>query len=323
MTVVGDTTVSSATIRPPRSAVDIPTRVLVFGMAHHDGTILGSELYPVAEACGQTPDQLRSCLRRIVGEGLFTREGNGPNAVLRATASGMAALGATMERTRLAYGQDAAGRGWDREVRRGAFAVPARRGWDRQWRLVAFAVPEAKRAARDAFRDRLLELGGAAITNGLYVSAHNWLKDVHSEADRIGVDALVTTATTDDLSMGGVSDPRELARRLWPLDDLAARYAEFVHLYESVPGNLEGMRRRKERLPAAEFLPAALTMAVHFQQVFNQDPLLPPELLPRPWPGRAARDLVVTSRRLALKILQRPGRPALFHLFDEALEAIP
>ena len=58
----------------------------------------------------------------------------------------MAALGATMERTRLAYGQDAAGR-----------------GWDRQWRLVAFAVPEQKRVARDAFRDQLRVLGGAAI----------------------------------------------------------------------------------------------------------------------------------------------------------------
>src|SRR3954451_8433275 len=128
MTVVRDTTVPAATGRPPLSAADIPTRVLVFGMAHHDGTILGSELYPVAEACGQTPDQLRACLRRIVSEGLFTREGKGLNAVLRATEAGMAALGATMERTRLAYGQDAAGRGWDRQWRLGAFAFAAGQG---------------------------------------------------------------------------------------------------------------------------------------------------------------------------------------------------
>src|SRR3954449_12038951 len=156
MAVVEDTTVPSATIRPPRSAADIPTRVLVFGMAHHDGTILGSELYPVAEARGQTPDQLRSCRRRVPSEGLFTREGKGLNAVLRATEAGMAALGATMERTRLAYGQDAAGK-----------------GWDRRWRLVSFPVPESRRAGRDAFRDRLLALGGAAIANGLYVSSHD------------------------------------------------------------------------------------------------------------------------------------------------------
>jgi hypothetical protein len=47
MAVVGTTT------------VPIPTRVLVLGMAHEDGTIRAEELYPVAEACGQTPEQVR------------------------------------------------------------------------------------------------------------------------------------------------------------------------------------------------------------------------------------------------------------------------
>src|SRR5687768_9165041 len=143
--------------------VPIPTRVLVFGMAHEDGTILGEEVYPVAEACGQSPEQVRSCLRRIVAEGLFVREGEGREARFTATEAGLAQLGSTMERTRLAYLQDAAGR-----------------GWDRRWRIVAFAVPESRRTARDAFRDRLLALGGAPVHNGLYVSPHPWLKDVHA-----------------------------------------------------------------------------------------------------------------------------------------------
>src|SRR3954470_3615636 len=119
------------------------------GMAHEDGTILASELYPVAEACGQTAEQVRSCLRRLVAEGVLVRNaeqggGSGTTARYESTAQGMAVLGANIERTRLAYAQDAAGR-----------------GWDRQWRLVAFAVPESRRGARDAFRDRLIELGGA------------------------------------------------------------------------------------------------------------------------------------------------------------------
>src|SRR5262249_27219675 len=79
------------------------------------------------------------------GDGLFIRHGSGRDARYEATAAGLAALGATIERTRLAYAQDAAGR-----------------GWDRQWRLVAFAVPESRRLARDAFRDRLIALGRRA-----------------------------------------------------------------------------------------------------------------------------------------------------------------
>ena len=285
--------------------VPIPTRVLVFGMAHEDGTILGEEVYPVAEACGQSPEQVRSCLRRIVAEGLFVRQGEGRDARFTATEAGLSQLGSTMERTRLAYLQDAAGR-----------------GWDRRWRLVAFAVPESRRTARDAFRDRLLALGGAPVHNGLYVSPHPWLKDVQAEADRLEVREHVTVAQTDDLEVGGVTDPREIARILWPLEKLAGRYDRFVAEYRDVPTALEGMRREHRKLSDAEFLPGALAMGVAFQQCFNDDPLLPPELLPRPWPGRTARELAVKSRRLALRTRAEHNRPALFGLFDEVLQQI-
>lgn len=134
----------------PPTPVEVPTRVLVFGMARADGSILAEELYPVAEACGQGAEQLRSCLRRLVAEKLLTREGTGRTAVHRTTPAGERLVGASLERHQLAYGQDAQGR-----------------GWDRRWHLVAYAIPESRRAARDQLRDRLLGFGGAAITNGL------------------------------------------------------------------------------------------------------------------------------------------------------------
>jgi DNA-binding transcriptional regulator PaaX len=207
-------------------------------MAHEDGTIVPEEILPVAQACGQTPEQIRSCLRRLVTEGLFVREGSGRDTRYVATGRGMAELGAAVERTRLAYAQDAAGR-----------------GWDRQWRLVAFAVPERDRAARDAFRDRLLSLGGAAIQGGLYVSPHPWHKEIAAEAERLGILDAVTVATTDDLEVGGERDPRRLAARLWPVDDLAKRYEIFVERFGSVPAILEDRRTRRERLAESLFLP--------------------------------------------------------------------
>jgi phenylacetic acid degradation operon negative regulatory protein len=298
VTVVTRTTVPSVTV--------VPTRVLVLGMAHEDGTIVADELLPVAEACGQTPDQVRSCLRRLVQEGLFRREGRGRSARYLATEQGMKALGSNMERHRLAYVQDHAGR-----------------GWDRKWRLVSFAIPESRRSARDAFRDRLLALGGAAIANGLYVSPHRWEKDVTGEAERLGVDDAVAQASTDDLSIGGVTDPRELVKRLWPIDEIAARYEHFVTSYQGVPDALEAMRTRRERLADAVFLPGALSVTVEFSEIFSDDPLLPPELLPRPWPGRAARELLVRSRRLALLLREQHNRPALFRSFDDLIESIP
>jgi phenylacetic acid degradation operon negative regulatory protein len=280
--------------------------VLVLGMAHEDGTIHAAEVYPVAEACGQTADQVRSCLRRLTAEGLFEREGTGRDAFYKATETGSAALGAYLERTRLAYVQDAAGR-----------------GWDRHWHLVGFAVPEHRRAARDALRDRLLLLGGAAIQGGLYVSPHPWHTDARATAEHLGISEFVTLASTDDLEVGGEHDPRELARKLWPLDDLSRQYQALLDRFDWVVPGLVEMKDRKEKLPDSAFLPMALAMAVAFADTFNRDPLLPPELLPRPWPGRAARDLVARSRRLAVGLRQSPGRPALFRLFDEAVEALP
>ncbi|HEY5154433.1 MAG TPA: PaaX family transcriptional regulator C-terminal domain-containing protein [Acidimicrobiales bacterium] len=294
------------TASPPAPDVEIPTRVLVLGMAHHDGTIVATELHPVADACGLTSDQVRSCLRRLVSERLFTREGDGRDAIYRATEAGMRALGSTMERTRLAYAQDAAGR-----------------GWDRTWHLVAFAIPEAKRAARDAFRDHLLDLGGAAIQNGLYVSPHRWEKDVVAEAERLGVVDNVTLASTEELEVGGERDPRAVAARLWPIDRVAGRYQRFVDVYAGVPDELERMRRNKERLAEADFLPGSLIIGIKFQECFSKDPLLPPELLPRPWPGRQARELLARSRRLGILVREEHNKPALFAPFDDIVETIP
>lgn len=294
MTVVADTT------------VPIPTRVLVLGMAHEDGTILLDELQPVAEACGLTGDQVRSCLRRLVSEGSFLRNGTGRTTTFSATEQGMAALGQVLERTRRAYVQDAAGR-----------------GWDRQWRLVAFAVPERGRAARDAFRDFLVQTGGAAVQGGLYVSPHPWHKEVMGEAERLGIASTVALATTDDLEVGGQRDPRKLAAQLWPLDDLAEAYGRFNERYHRLPDRLLDMRSKRQQLPDSAFLPAALAMTVAYDECAGSDPLLPPELLPRPWPGRTARDILMSSRRLALALRRGQGRPALFRWFDEAIETIP
>ncbi len=296
---------AAASAADPVDASDIPTRVLVLGMAHHDGTILAVELYPVAEACHQTQDQVRSCLRRLVAEGLFERHGEGREARFTATDDGVRAMGATLERARLAYAQDAAGK-----------------GWDRRWRLVAFAIPETKRAARDAFRDHLIMLGGAAIQNGLYVSPHRWEDDVRAEAAHLGVTEHITFASSDDLKLNGTRDPRELAAHLWPLDDLAQRYQRFIDVYADTPVELDAMRRQKRRLREADFLPGSLIIGIKFMACFNVDPLLPPELLPRPWPGRQARELLIRSRRLGILLREQHDRPQLFAPFDDVLETI-
>ena len=284
----------------------IPTRLLVLGMAHRNGSIHAGELYSVIESCGVSVDQLRSQLRRLVSEQLFTRTGEGRDAVFHATPAGTATLTSTMQRHRLAYAQDAAGR-----------------GWDRRWRLVAFAIPEARRTDRDAFRDRLLQLGAASIQNGLYVSPHRWEAEVTEAAQRLGIGEYATMGTTDDLEVAGERDPRKLAARLWPLEEIAERYRAFTATYKDVPENLEAMRRRGERIREADFLPGVLHIAIRFNECFDHDPLLPPELLPRPWPGREAREVLARCRRLGVLAREDKSGPALFQVFDDVIALLP
>jgi phenylacetic acid degradation operon negative regulatory protein len=270
-------------------------------MVTRDGTVSTADLIPVAESCGQSADQVRSCIRRLVADGQLARVEH-QRGVYRITERASRALGTNLDRARLAYAQDTAGQ-----------------GWDHHWHLVAFAIPERRRASRDDLREGLRELGGAAIQGGLYVSPHAWEPDVANLAADLGISDQITLAATDELSVGAVHDPRGIAAKLWPVAELADRYRDFVATFGWVLESLEGLRRKRVRLGDATFLPGALAMGVQFQNTFDDDPLLPPELLPRPWPGRAARDLVMKSRRLALQLRETQERPALFHFFDEAL----
>lgn len=278
----------------------------MFGMARADGSIAADELYDVAAACGQSDEQVRSCLRRLVTEGLLAREGTGRSAVFHTTAFGDELRLGSLQRHELAYRQDRKGQ-----------------GWDGHWHLAAFAIPENRRTARDRLRDRLIDAGGASVNNGLYVSPHPWEDEVRSIATELEVTDHLTLAATNDLEIGGVRSARELARLLWPVDELAASYTRFVAEHQHVVPILERLRERHDRITDSDFLPGALAMVIAFQQVFLRDPLLPPELLPRPWPGRAARDLLVTSRRLALRLRAEHERPALFAAFDELVSSGP
>ena len=261
------------------TTVEVPTRVLVLGMARHDGTVAMGSLLPVAEACGQTAEQVRSCLRRLVAEGLL-RPGRAAAQARRlrrhrrpawprsaATSSAPARL--RPGRRRPGLGPAAGGSSPSPSPRRGA-------------------------AARDAFRDRLLALGGAADPQRpLRVAAPVGQGRRAAEAERLGVGRRASPSRrTDDLEVGGVRDPRELARRLWPVDELADALRALRRRPTATCPSRSLEHARPPRAPPRRRVPArrARPWPSPSRTCFDDDPLLPPELLPRPWPGRAARD---------------------------------
>ncbi|MEU2658290.1 PaaX family transcriptional regulator C-terminal domain-containing protein [Streptomyces sp. NPDC007325] len=275
--------------------------MLVHALVREDGTVGADELYSVAGTLGMSDQQVRLCVKRLVAEGRFTQEGRGRRALLHATADTVRTLAPNADFLRQAFRQDAG-------------LAP----WDGVWHLAAFAVPEAERTARDALRETLVHLGGAPLQGGLYVCANAWEPYVEEAAQRLGVHSSLTLLTTTDLRRGDTREPAELACLLWPLTEIADRY----HRLGRVAGpRLARLTGPAELAPAA-LLTLAVELAAELTRAMEPDPLLPPELLPRPWPGTRARELVARCWAALYERAPDAPRPALFRRYaDIAREA--
>jgi phenylacetic acid degradation operon negative regulatory protein len=276
--------------------IEIPTRMLVHALIREDATVDADELYTVANTLGMSDQQVRLCVKRLVTEGRFTHEGRGRKARLHATPDTVRALAPNADFLRHAFDQDAG-------------LAP----WDGVWHLAAFAVPESERTSRDLLRETLVHLGGAPLQGGLYVCANAWEPYVEEAAHRLGAHGGLTLLTSTDLRRGDTREPVELARLLWPLQEIADRYHRLGRLVRPRLDRLTGTAG----LSPSELLTIAVELAAELTRAMEPDPLLPPELLPRPWPGAEAREIVA---RCWAALHEREGgeaRPALFRLYAD------
>ncbi|MFG3310007.1 PaaX family transcriptional regulator C-terminal domain-containing protein [Streptomyces wuyuanensis] len=274
--------------------IEIPTRMLVHALIRKDGTVDADELYKVSNTLSMSDQQMRLCIKRLVAEGRFTHHGRGRKAELRATADTMRALAPNADFLRHAFQQDAG-------------LAP----WDGVWHLAGFAVPESARTARDSLRETLVHLGGAPLQGGLYVCANAWEPYVEEAAHRFGIHGALTLLTTTDLRRGDTQEPAELARRLWPLPEIADRYHRLSRLARPRHARLTG----PDGLSPSALLTIAVELAVELTRAMEPDPLLPPQLLPQPWPGTQAREFIAQCWAALYERDSGEARPALFRLY--------
>ncbi len=281
----------------PDHDVEVPTRTLVESMLRDDATIDAGALYDVANTLGMTDQQVRLCVKRLVADGQFVQDGRGRKAVLRATDDLRSTITPDREYIRFMYAQD-----------RGT--AP----WDGRWHAVAFAVPESARSARDAMRDAIVALGGAAIQGGLYVSPNDWDREIATAAAQLAVAEHVTTLTTTDLAVTGIAEPRVLATYLWPLADIAERHRRLLAFAE------RALLALPDATPTGQQT-IAIQLAAEFSRAVEADPLLPPELLPQPWIGAAARAKVAACWA-ELRKTGAPHRNKLFRWYADVIDEV-
>jgi phenylacetic acid degradation operon negative regulatory protein len=132
-----------------------------------------------------------------------------------------------------------------------------------------------KAGDRDASREALRNAGFGSPLPGVWVApAGVPIPEEASSAIRLEVSA-------EDAS------GRRLLSESWPLDRTADAYLKFMKTFEPLRVWLD----RRARPSELEAFTARILLIHHYRRVVLRDPLLPLALLPKNWPGNAARDL--------------------------------
>jgi len=128
---------------------------------------------------------------------------------------------------------------------------------------------------RDASREALKDAGFGSPLPGVWIAPSGVpVPEQAAQAIRLEVSA------EDDSG-------RRLLSESWPLQRTADAYLKFMKTFEP----LRGWIGPRERLSDADAFTARILLIHHYRRVVLRDPLLPAALLPRDWPGRAARQL--------------------------------
>ena len=152
-----------------------------------------------------------------------------------------------------------------------------RSAWDGRWLVLSVPIPETQRQLRHRLRTRLTWLGMGSPTSGLWISP-----DV---ARAEAVQAVVSDLGLDDLAFawtgpaGRIGSETRLLDSAWDLDDVEARYLEF----------LAGFAGRRADGDLAAYV-AQVQLIEAWRRFPFLDPDLPGELLDHDWPGLRAAD---------------------------------
>ena len=129
------------------------------------------------------------------------------------------------------------------------------------WVQVVFTVPEAERGKRHELRTRLARLGFGPVAPGVWLAPGGLADEVREVLARRQLTGYVDIFRSDYL---GYADLPSRVRDWWDLDDLAARYGQFLAHYRPVQRRIgrvaTGRRRgiRRVRPDAHRLAPAAL-----------------------------------------------------------------
>jgi len=163
--------------------------------------------------------------------------------------------------------------------RRRIFASPVE-DWDGTWTMVIYQPSDSERHDRDRLRKALAWHGFGSLTTSTWLAPGDRRPAALTLRKGFSAEKIdILQCASDDQAAD-----RDLARRCWDLDALAASYEEFIADHRPRLSNLAQLR-------GADALRARTAVIATFRHFPFLDPQLPADLQPAGWPGVEAHDL--------------------------------
>jgi phenylacetic acid degradation operon negative regulatory protein len=259
---------------PPRAKSLVVT---LFGdaIAPHGGCVQLKGLIELLRPFGINERLVRTSVFRLVKEGWLEAKRNGRESTYELTQSG---------RRRFSY----------------AYArVYARvqEPWKGDWTLVLVRAEELSPQRRQQLRQELEWQGLRQLAPQLYAHPRIQAGPLAELLERIRARKRVISfanATSDQI---GCDDFQELIKERWNLVGVARHYRRFLRNFDRT----KDLLRCSPGLLPQQWFSIRILMIHAFRRAVLHDPLLPEELLPKPWIGNEAYQLAQELYRLSLR----------------------
>ena len=243
----------------PLRAGSLLVTILGDAIVPRGGVIALASLIDLARPFGLTERLVRTSIGRLAQEDWVESERKGRLSYYSLTRAGAARFAEATQRI---------------------YAAPST-AWNGEWTL-AIVAPGAK-GAREALRRELTWLGFGELTPGVFAHPTHAQEGVPERLAALQASGQVIVMQ----HAAATGADAQLAALGWDFNDLARRYRRFIDMFEPVRAAASDSRGVDG---ATAF--ALRTLLLHeYRRVHLRDPLLPSQLLPRPWIGAAAHEL--------------------------------
>lgn len=239
--------------------------ITVYGdsIASHGGSVWLGSFIRLVESLGLNQRMVRTSVFRLAKEKWLVSEQIGRKSFYSLTASG---------RRRFEH------------AHRRIYDEPATQ-WAGGWQIALITSGKLNHSQRDGLRKDLLWEGFGVIAPGVLAHPSDSSASLIEILIENEVHDLVVVMQAHTLGALSSRPLQELVRECWNLETIAQDYQRFIKRFQPV---MRALKTSRVIDPEQCFVVRTLLMH-EFRRVLLRDPQLPPQLLPKDWPGETAR----------------------------------